>query len=229
MNKKLRPADYWDQLEEFGLELEEFPDVEIRDYRRGEFLCQQGCQMDYLLFVVEGRVKVCSISPADKTLLFCYNGPGTVVGEVELMTHGTASSTLCAAAPVRCLAIPLNKYREKLRSNIVFMNRIALMMARIVTRNSINDSFNILAPLDTRLRAYIALNQEGDGMFTARLTETAEYLGISYRHLLRTMNELCTRGDLKKEKRGYRIQNHEAFQAALEDGDWSAQNDPFLK
>lgn len=222
------PAEYWNQLAEYGLELEQFPDVELRDYQRGEFLCQQGCLLEHLLFVVEGRVKVCAITPADKTLLFCYNGPGTVVGEVELMTEGPASSTLCAMGPVRCLAIPLKKYRQQLRSNIVFMNRIALTMARIVTRYSINDSFNILAPLDVRLRAYIALNQQ-DGLFTARLTETAEYLGVSYRHLLRTMNELCAKGDLEKQKKGYAIKQWAAFQAALEEGGWSAQNDPFLK
>lgn len=228
MNQKMNPADYWNQLEEYGLDVKDFPDVEIRDYRRGEFLCQQGCPLEHLLFVVEGRVKVCAITPADKTLLFCYNGPGTVVGEVELMTEGPASSTLCAVGSVRCLAIPLKKYRKLLQQNIVFMNRIALMMARIVTRYSINDSFNILAPLDVRLRAYIVLNQQ-DGLFTARLTEAAEYLGVSYRHLLRTMNELCAKGDLKKEQKGYCIQNWEVFEMALEEGGWSTANDPFLK
>lgn len=222
--RKISPADDWEQMEEYGLVLDDFPDVEVREYQRGESLCQQGCPMEHLLFVVEGRVKVCSVSPADKTLLFCYNGPGTIVGEVELMTGGCASTTLKAACPVRCLAIPLGKYREKLRSNIVFMNCIALMMARIVTRNSINDSFNILAPLDLRLRAYIARNND-NGLFTAKLTETAEYLGVSYRHLLRTMNELCSKGALEKEQGRYRIKKAEEFEGALENGEWSPQQE----
>ena len=222
--RKISLEDYWEQMEQYGLVLDDFPDVEVRDYRRGEYLCQQGCPLEHLLFVVEGKVKVCSVSPADKTLLFCYNGPGTIVGEVELMTGGCASTTLRATGPVRCLAIPLCKYREKLRGNIVFMNCIALMMARIVTRNSINDSFNILAPLDTRLRAYIARSSE-NGLFTAKLTETAEYLGVSYRHLLRTMNELCSKGALQKETGGYRIQKPEEFEVALENGEWSPQKE----
>lgn len=226
MKRTPTPADYRSYMEAYGLAIEDFQDVELRSYKRGEYLCRQGCPMEELLFLVEGRVKVCAIGVADKTLLFCYNEPGALVGEVELMTQGPASSTLQAAGPVRCLAIPLQKYRDTLLNNIRFMNRIALMMARIVARNSINDSFNILAPLDTRLRAYILLNSS-QGLFSGRLTEAAEYLGVSYRHLLRTLNELCQRGDLKKEEKGYRIQVRDAFESALDDGEWSKERDKF--
>lgn len=228
MKEKVTPERYGSYLEPFGLTLEQLPDISIRDYQKGEYLCQQGRPMTHLLLLVEGRVKVCAIGPAAKTLLFCYNEPGALIGEVELMTQEPASSTLQAAGPVRCLSIPLEQYRPILQGNIQFMNRIALMMARIVARNSINDSFNILLPLDTRLRAYLFLNSR-DGVFSGRLTETAEYLGVSYRHLLRTLNELCSKGDLRKLNRGYRLERPEVFQSALEEGDWSAQNDPFPK
>ncbi len=218
------PADCEALLQGFGLALEDFPDARIQEYRRGEYLCRQGLPMRDLLFVVEGRVKVCAVTPEEKTLLFCYNGPGAMLGEVELMTGEAASSTLQAAGPVRCLAIPLDKYRQQLRGNPAFMERVALMLARIVARYSINDSFNILAPLETRLRAYIALNSP-EGLFASRLTETAEYLGVSYRHLLRTMNELCAGGELEKTEGGYRISDPAAFARVLEDGAWSSQSE----
>jgi len=94
------------------------------------------------------------------------------------------------------------------------------MLAQIVARNAVNDTFNILAPLEARLRAYIAHSQR-DGVFRGRLTETAEYLGVSYRHLLRTMNELCARGILEKTSGGYRILQPLALGREQEEGEWS--------
>ena len=157
-NRTDRLEQYWEQLEQFGLERRDYPDARLRQYRRGDFLCRQGCPIEELLFVVEGRVKVCAVTPADKTLLFCYNGPGTLVGEVELMTGEAATTSLQADCTVRCVALPMKKYAESLRANILFMNRVAHMLAQIVARNAVNDTFNILAPLEARLRAYIAHN-----------------------------------------------------------------------
>lgn len=211
---------YWTQLKQFGLERGDYPDARLRRYKRGEYLCRQGSPMTELLFVVEGRVKVCAVTPADKTLLFCYNGPGTLVGEVELMTGEAATTSLQADCAVWCVALPMKKYAERLRSNIRFMNRVAHMLAQIVARNAVNDTFNILAPLEARLRAYIARSQR-QGVFSCRLTETAEYLGVSYRHLLRTMNELCARGVLEKTEGGYRILQPMALEAEQGEGEWS--------
>lgn len=219
-NRTDRLEQYWEQLEQFGLERRNYPDARLRQYRRGDFLCRQGCPMGELLFVVEGRAKVCAVTPADKTLLFCYNGPGTLVGEVELMTGEAATTSLQADCTVRCVALPMKKYAESLRANILFMNRVAHMLAQIVARNAVNDTFNILAPLEARLRAYIAHSQQ-DGVFRGRLTETAEYLGVSYRHLLRTMNELCARGILEKTSGGYRILQPLALGREQEEGEWS--------
>lgn len=219
-NRQDRLEQYWKQLEDFGLERSDYPDARLRQYRRGEFLCRQGCPMEELLFVVEGRVKVCAVTPADKTLLFCYNGPGTLVGEVELMTGEAVTTSLQADGTVRCVALPMKKYAASLRGNIRFMNRVAHMLAQIVARNAVNDTFNILAPLEARLRAYIAHSQR-QGVFAGRLTETAEYLGVSYRHLLRTMNDLCARGILEKTRGGYRILQPLELDREQEEGEWS--------
>ena len=54
------------------------------------------------------------------------------------------------------------------------------------------------------LASYILQNQK-KGMFTSKLTITAEALGISYRHLIRTMNALCDKNLIRKESRHYYI------------------------
>lgn len=178
----------------------------IRNYKKGEFLCEQGSPLDDLLIISEGRVKVCSMASNGKTLLFCYNDPGMILGEVELMTYAFASSSVCAVTDVQCIAIPHERYRAYLTSNIEFMNRICLVMAEIVAQNSINHSSNILYPFESRLCAYISMTNE-NGCFNAKLTELAEFLGTSYRHLLRTLDNLCTKGVLEKSPQGYLIKD----------------------
>lgn len=193
-------------LSGFGLEDVDPDGLIVRNYKKGEILCEQGAPMDDLLLITEGRVKVCSMAANGKTLLFCYNEPGTILGEVELMTHAFASASVFAVTDVQCIAITLERYQDYLLSNIKFMNRICLIMAEIVSQNSINGASNILYPFESRLCAYISMTHE-NGCFNQKLTELAEFLGTSYRHLLRTLDNLCTKGIIEKTPQGYVIRD----------------------
>lgn len=54
------------------------------------------------------------------------------------------------------------------------------------------------------LRDYIHYTRRGD-MFEERLTEAAEYLGVSYRHLQRIIAKFCADGLLERVRGGYRV------------------------
>lgn len=45
--------------------------------------------------------------------------------------------------------------------------------------------------------------------FNENLTHLSELLGTSYRHLLRTLNDLCKQGVINKEEEGYRVADKE--------------------
>jgi CRP/FNR family putative post-exponential-phase nitrogen-starvation transcriptional regulator len=193
-------------LSEYGLENIDPDGLLVRSYAKGEFLCEQGFPMDQLLIVTAGRVKVCSMAANGKTLLYCFHDPGRILGEVEFMTNDFASSSVCAVTEAQCIAIPHECYRDFLMSNVVFLKRISHSMAEIITETSKNGASNILYPFETRLCAYISTNHE-NGIFSQKLTELAEYLGTSYRHLLRTLDSLCVRSILEKTAQGYVIRD----------------------
>lgn len=54
------------------------------------------------------------------------------------------------------------------------------------------------------------------GLFSELLTETASYVGISYRHTLRVLNQLCVEGMLEKGPSGYRILDSAGLEARIE-------------
>jgi hypothetical protein len=73
-------------------------------------------------------------------------------------------------------------------------------------------SINLLYPLENRLASYILAdtsNTVNAGKktitFEGNLSEVAELLGTSYRHLLRTLNNLCTQGLIRKNLLAYEI------------------------
>ena len=193
-------------IEDFGLGDIDISGLSIRNYKKGESLCEQGYPLEHLLFIVKGRVKVFSMASNGKTLLFCYHDPVAVMGEVELMTHAFASSSVSAVTDVQCITIPYEPYRDYLVSNITFMNRICASLAEVLTETSINGASNILYPFEARLCAYIAMTQES-GIFNEKLTELAEFLGTSYRHLLRTLETLCKKGVIEKTKDGFSVKD----------------------
>lgn len=193
-------------LSDFGIEEIDTEGISIKNYKKGEFIFEQGSPLDSLILVTEGRIKVCNLASNGKTLVFCYNDPGAMLGEVEFMTQAFAASSVCAVTDAECIAIPFERYRDYLSSNITFMNRVCLVLAEIVAQNSINNASNILYPFEARLCAYIAMASE-NGYFNEKLTELAELLGTSYRHLLRTIENLSKKGVIEKMPQGYMIKD----------------------
>lgn len=174
-------------------------------YESGEFLCMEGYDMKYLLVLLDGKAKV-SITTADgKVLLLCFYMSGGIFGDVELMMDTPETkSNVQAVTQVTCIGIPLDTNKERLRKDLKFMNYVAGSLARKLDRCSKNSAFTILHTLESRLCSYMLLASE-QGIFQEKLTEVAELLGTSYRHLLRTIEQLCRQAILKKEKNGYRI------------------------
>jgi len=77
--------------------------------------------------------------------------------------------------------------------------------------SSRNGTINLLYPVENRLASYMmATRRNGNRVqFDETLTEIAELLGTSYRHLLRTINNLINKGILKKCKFGYEVIDEE--------------------
>lgn len=79
-----------------------------------------------------------------------------------------------------------------------------------VIRRSRNQYNNVLYPLESRLASRILFAQQ-DGCWKEKLTEVAELMGVSYRHLLRTLQSMCQKKLLEKRRTGYQITDFDAM------------------
>lgn len=186
-------------------------EFELIKVGRLEYICLQEEEMQYLWFLVDGSAKVVKVLENGKNLLLSFYEPLSVIGDLELIKAKRASCTVQALSTCYLLALPIDKFRTALQKDIKLMNFVCNALADKLDYISNNSSINLLYPLENRLATYInmvAMEQDGlDGRrcFNENLTQLAELLGTSYRHLLRTLNRLCQSEILNRTKEGYII------------------------
>lgn len=180
-------------------------------YDKKEYLYQEGYPVNSLLLVQKGCAKVLTYTEEGRTLLHSFSGPGSVLGEVEMITgNSDAALYVQAVTPMECIRIPLPECTAMLKENLTFMNQLCLRLAKKLCLANYNSSRIILYSLENRLCSYIEMTSS-NGFFEEQLTQVAELLGTSYRHLLRTIEKLCSLNILKKKSRGYVIVDPDAL------------------
>ncbi|MBQ1274419.1 MAG: cyclic nucleotide-binding domain-containing protein [Cellulosilyticum sp.] len=197
-------------------------EFELIKVNRLEYICFQEELMEYLYFLVEGRAKVFKSLANGKTLLISFYEPFEVIGDVELIREMSAVCTVQALETCYLLALPIEKFRMSLQKDIKLLNFVCNALAEKLDHISHNSSINLLYPLENRLANYIDMTavrlekSDRGRCFNENLTQLAELLGISYRHLLRTLNGLCQGQILTRQKEGYIIINEVELKKLVE-------------
>ncbi|HHW66569.1 transcriptional regulator YeiL [Defluviitalea raffinosedens] len=188
------------------------PFMELFLFKSGEYICKDNEEISYIYFFVEGKAKVYITLSNGKSLLLCFYQPFTILGDIELVEKKNASSNIQAIEDVYCIGISLERAREYLLNDSKFLRVICTSLGKKLNRCSNNSSINLLYPLKNRLASYILVagkpinHKDGRSIeFFGNLTEIAELLGTSYRHLLRTLNELSKMGVLEKKNSAYEV------------------------
>ncbi len=182
--------------------------MELLFYRKNEYMVKEGEEIPYLLFLTEGKAKVFTSLSNGKSLLLCFYQGFKVLGDLEAVDDVKAVTNVQAIADSLCIGIPYRIVRKYLLEDARFLRYICSSLGGKLNRCSKNSSINLLFPLENRLASYIYTTGERTLKkpfitFHENLTEIAELLGTSYRHLLRSLSELCDKNILKKEGSTY--------------------------
>ncbi|MEG2355426.1 MAG: cyclic nucleotide-binding domain-containing protein [Clostridia bacterium] len=198
-------------LEAYGLQSLPIEKLKLLHFLPGEYLYRMGKAPEYLMLMVSGRAKVCVASENGKTLLLTFYSGAGLLGDIELVLGlPAATSDVQAISELTAIGIPYACAGDLLQ-NPVFVLKLAKELAKHVDCNSQNSVATVLNPLQARLCSYIRI-VAANGFFQEKLTELAELLGTSYRHLLRTLDALCAQGVLSREENGFRVIDEESLQ-----------------
>jgi CRP-like cAMP-binding protein len=217
MQKLKLPQAYAARLSEYNLGDLDLSGAVLLKFDRGEWLLNQGHPIDYLYFLLSGKAAVSSSVENGRCLLLCYYISAGMIGDIELITgRRIAISSMKAITPLTCIGLPVERYAPVLLNNLSFVLSAAAGIAEKLNDSVKNCTATILQPFEQRLCIYI-LQSAQDGYFHETLTNVADQLGSSYRHLLRCLQRLCEEGLLEKRKGGYYLLNRQALEARAMD------------
>ena len=180
----------------------------LLEYPKHELLISQGKQTTYLLFLLEGEIKIYTHLNSGYVQNFrYYRANAQLLGEASGLWQMKPSANIYALSPCLCLGIFMPQHRETLLNDNRFLRYVAQQMCE----RQQNKNF-LTEPLEIRFASFIQSVAAND-MFVFNLTECATILNTSSRHLFRTINSMCTAGILQKVSGGYLILRPDLLEA----------------
>jgi len=190
-------------------------ELALHTFPRGERIYREGEELTHFYFLVEGRIKVYSTHYNGKVTIVEFGMPFDIIGDLEFTKVRSTSLNVAAVSDVACVGFPIRPYQDGLLTDAHFLLNLVQTISRRMMVNTVYFSKNLAYPVDQRLALYIQITRHGN-VFSERLTELSDFLGVSYRHVQRVLSSLCKQGILKREGNGYRILNSSYFENAAD-------------
>lgn len=178
----------------------------------GDTLAGAGEPLTRLCFVVEGLATVHNAMENGRAVLLReYRGVQTV-GELELlMDYPVHTSHVRATTDGAMLCIALEaSVRARMLADAPLLRHLGQIVARKLERSNRIASQDRLYPLAARLAAFL-LYTEQNRQQGIHLTRISELMGVSYRHILRTLHNFSVAGWVLRTPRGYHVQDAAAL------------------
>lgn len=176
----------------------------------GEFIVCEGRQPAYVFYLVRGRTKLFVTLANGRISLVDFFSAPCFIGEIEMLDETHESRAVQAIEECWCLALPAKQCRTLLQNDVLFLRHTCLGLVKKNYRNIVTSTRNQAFPLINRLAAFILLTQH-EGIYRERHTQVADYLGVTYRHLLYLFAQFCAEEILTKQQGGYAITGRSAL------------------
>lgn len=178
--------------------------MDLFSFKKGDVLITEGECSDYIYFLVNGNMKVFSHSTSGKVMFVSHFKSLEVLGETCSLWNKPPTASVQATTNGYCLGISLARYRETLLNDVKFLRYTCMNLGERLSEMNSNTCITMFDSLESRLASFILKNSK-DNIFHYNLTECAELLCTSYRHLLRIINLFCNTNKLSKNGKSYKI------------------------
>ncbi|KGR91900.1 XRE family transcriptional regulator [Ureibacillus massiliensis 4400831 = CIP 108448 = CCUG 49529] len=192
----------------FSFPVEEF--MEVHEYKRDEWIIQEGMRPNFLFYVLEGKAKIYVTHLNGKVSLINFVNAHEYIGEMELLNDVYYTKGIQASTKTICFALPIYRYRKKLLEDTKFLRELTKFLSGKATQMAAKYSQSLAFPLENRLADFI-LQTADQGIYKEKHVTVCDYLGVSYRHLLYILTQFCEKNYLEKEGRNYRIKQYDSL------------------
>lgn len=184
---------------------------DIRRYRKGTLLIQEGDHGDNLFIILKGQVRAYgSSSDEEREITFGYYGPGEYMGEISL-DGGPRSASVMVMEPTTCSVVTRSMIEQHIAQHPQFAFELlakVIWRARMLTARAKDLSLHSAYGRLVKLLNQLAVPQaDGSRLIAEHCThqELADRLGCTRAMVTRLMRDLTTNGCLVHIDRHLRL------------------------
>lgn len=170
--------------------------TKLYKFDKGELVCSNGDKLKHLYFLVKGKMKIYTSLENGRAILLRFYTPLSIVGDIELLSDYKVKFNVECVTESYLLAIDTKDVLSFAYDNPVFLRFIIKHLSHKLYTNSISNTINILYPVENRVASYLlSISSDENNAFhieeikTSKLSEIADLLGTSYRHINRVMSK----------------------------------------
>lgn len=179
-------------------------EYDVVHYDMHETIIQYDEPISKLRYMVSGKAKIYMVHEDGKRSIIHFLRKNEYLGELSLIGIEKHPKHVVAMCDCTCLTVDMHKAKEVLLRDADFMLKMSQYIGQKLLDRTWFNAKSLNYELKHRLAAYILL-AENKGYYKEKHTETADFLSVSYRHLLQTIKDFQSLGLLVKSGRGYMV------------------------
>lgn len=182
----------------------------LYEYDKGDSLVEVGMSLTHMLFLVKGEAKVYASLENGKVYLLRNEAPLNVFGDVEILRGQDCTAYVSALNQCHVIGIPVVNIRRDYYDHPPFLQYIIGSLANKLVEIGYKSSEDSLMPLKNKLASFLLAHMDEETQivkFRPSLSDVAEQLGSTYRHLARIFKELSEEGMIEKQGKKIRVLN----------------------
>lgn len=181
--------------------------MELRRYADREAICSVGDRLESMFILVQGKLKIHTLLPNGKSMLVRFARPMSVIGDVELLRQYPVKNEVESVGDSLLLVAGRKMLLKELEDNTALLRFLMGELSHKMYTLGQTSALNLLYPVENRFASYLmSLFADAVGghrveeIRTSSLTETADLLGTSYRHLNRIVHRFIEEGIIERKK-----------------------------
>ena len=198
-----RAVSAWVEKSRYHRELERWkPRLVLLRYEKGELVTSPIPEERLFQVVVQGSLNIYLIRDDGGCYSLSTGKTDYLLGDMELFHPGGSSIYTEAAQPLLCLALSINRNREELLADALFLQMICRSLTEKMAAITALDA----APGSLSQRVLFYMRHKCPGGVLKGLEREAFHLHCSARQLQRILNQLEQQGEVVKTGKGtYRL------------------------
>lgn len=192
-----------------------FDHITFYRYGHQETLIDSGTSVKSLFFLLSGRAKISMLHANGQRSIVHFVEPGEFIGELSLIGVEDTPKEVMTMLPSTCASIDIDFAKKHMLTDSDFLILLSRYLGKKLLERTWFQSKQQAYELKYRLAKFILMT-ECEGIYSERHTETADFLGVSYRHLLQIFKEFSENGIINKSKRGFIVNREKLCELSKE-------------